>query len=192
MFRKGGTAVRIITGSRRGKKLKTPQGDAVRPTSDRVKEALFNILQFDLEGRSFLDLFAGSGQIGLEALSRGADHAVFVDSAKASCAIVQDNIQLAKFEAQAKVVNAGFEAFLMRNTESFDIAFLDPPYKTGLLQEALAAMPQHMNLGGVIICEHPSDEQLPDEAGGFVRVKDYRYGKIVLTTYRHESLVQKK
>ena len=80
--------MRIITGSRRGRKLKTLPGDAVRPTPDRVKEALFNILQFDLEGRVFLDLFAGSGQIGLEALSRGAKRAVFVDSAKASCGVV--------------------------------------------------------------------------------------------------------
>ncbi|MDD7646574.1 MAG: RsmD family RNA methyltransferase, partial [Ruminococcus bromii] len=79
--------MRIITGSRRGKKLKTLEGSAVRPTPDRVKESLFNILQFNIEGRVFLDLFAGSGQIGLEAISRGADHAVFVDSAKASCAV---------------------------------------------------------------------------------------------------------
>lgn len=96
--------MRIITGSRRGRKLKTLPGDAVRPTPDRVKEALFNILQFDLEGRVFLDLFAGSGQIGLEALSRGAKRAVFVDSAKASCGVVLENIHTTGFENEAQVM----------------------------------------------------------------------------------------
>lgn len=181
--------MRIITGSRRGKKLKTLEGNAVRPTPDHVKESLFNILQFDIEGRAFLDLFAGSGQIGLEALSRGADHAVFVDSARASCAVVQDNIKAADFAAQARVVNSDYAAFLMRNTEHFDIAFLDPPYRTGTLEKALLAVTAHMNRGGVIICEHPTDELLPDKAGSFVRTKDYRYGKILLTAYRHESMV---
>jgi len=181
--------MRIITGSRRGKKLKTLEGNAVRPTPDHIKESLFNILQFDIEGRTFLDLFAGSGQIGLEALSRGADHAVFVDSAKASCAVVQDNIRTTDFAAQAKVVQADYASFLLRNTELFDIAFLDPPYRTGTLEKALLAVAEHMRQGGVIICEHPTDEAIPDRAGAFVRVKDYRYGKILLTAYRHESLV---
>ena len=181
--------MRIITGSRRGKKLKTLEGNAVRPTPDHIKESLFNILQFDIEGRAFLDLFAGSGQIGLEALSRGADHAVFVDSAKASCAVVQENIRTTEFTAQARVVQADFASFLLRNTEQFDIAFLDPPYCTGTLEKALLAVTEHMRQGGVIICEHPTDETIPDRAGAFVRVKDYRYGRILLTAYRHESMV---
>ena len=180
--------MRIITGSRRGKKLKTLEGSAVRPTPDRVKESLFNILQFNVEGRAFLDLFAGSGQIGLEALSRGADHAVFVDSAKASCAVVQENIAATGFSAQARVVNADYASFLLRNTERFDIAFLDPPYRTGTLEKALEAVTAHMNRGGIVICEHPQDEALPEQAGEFVRTREYRYGKILLTAYRHESM----
>ena len=116
--------MRIITGSRRGRKLKTLPGDAVRPTPDRVKEALFNILQFDLEGRVFLDLFAGSGQIGLEALSRGAKRAVFVDSAKASCGVVLENIHTTGFENEAQVMNAEYASYLLRCTETFGIAFL--------------------------------------------------------------------
>lgn len=181
--------MRIITGSRRGKKLKTLEGNAVRPTPDHVKESLFNILQFDVEGRVFLDLFAGSGQIGLEALSRGAERAVFVDSAKASCAVVQDNIRTTELAAQARVVNSDYASFLLRNTERFDIAFLDPPYRTGTLEKALLAVTPHMNRGGIVICEHPTDEPLPDQAGEFVRTKEYRYGKILLTAYRHESMV---
>ena len=140
--------MRIITGSRRGRKLKTLPGDAVRPTPDRVKEALFNILQFDLEGRVFLDLFAGSGQIGLEALSRGAKRAVFVDSAKASCGVVLENIHTTGFENEAQVMNAEYASYLLRCTETFDIAFLDPPYRTGTLTKALLAVTPHMTRGG--------------------------------------------
>ena len=172
--------MRIITGSRRGRKLKTLPGDAVRPTPDRVKEALFNILQFDLEGRVFLDLFAGSGQIGLEALSRGA---------KASCGVVLENIHTTGFENEAQVMNAEYASYLLRCTETFDIAFLDPPYRTGTLTKALLAVTPHMNRGGIVICEHPTDEELPETAGEFVRVRDYRYGKILLTAYRHQSMV---
>lgn len=181
--------MRIITGSHRGKKLKTLEGDAVRPTPDHVKESLFNILQFDVEGRVFLDLFAGSGQIGLEALSRGAERAVFVDSSKASCAVVEDNIRSTGLSQKASVIHADYSAYLLRSAERFDIAFLDPPYRTGTLEKALAAVVSHMNLGGIVICEHPTDEALPDVAGEFVRVKDYRYGKIVLTSYRHKDMV---
>ena len=181
--------MRIITGSRRGRKLKTLPGDAVRPTPDRVKEALFNILQFDLEGRVFLDLFAGSGQIGLEALSRGAKRAVFVYSAKASCGVVLENIHTTGFENEAQVMNAEYASYLLRCTETFDIAFLDPPYRTGTLTKALLAVTPHMNRGGIVICEHPTDEELPGTAGEFLRVRDYRYGKILLTAYRHQSMV---
>ena len=170
--------MRIITGSRRGRKLKTLPGDAVRPTPDRVKEALFNILQFDLEGRVFL-----------EALSRGAKRAVFVDSAKASCGVVLENIHTTGFENEAQVMNAEYASYLLRCTETFDIAFLDPPYRTGTLTKALLAVTPHMNRGGIVICEHPTDEDLPETAGEFVRVRDYRYGKILLTAYRHQSMV---
>ena len=169
--------MRIITGSKRGKKLVTLEGEQVRPTTDRVKESLFNILQFQLEGRKFLDLFAGSGQIGLEALSRGAALCVFVDSAKESIRVVEKNIQSTGLGDRAKVVGRG-------SREMFDIAFLDPPYRTGLLEQALPLVAQRMNPGGVILCEHPKDEALPEAAGAFRLHKTYRYGKIMLTSYR--------
>ena len=103
--------------------------------------------------------------------------------------MVQDNIKTAEFTAQARVVNADFASFLARNTEMFDIAFLDPPYRTGLLEKALCAVVEHMNRGGIVICEHPTDEPIPEKAGEFIRVKQYRYGKILLSAYRHESMV---
>lgn len=181
--------MRIISGSRRGKRLKAPAGLAVRPTPDHVKEALFNILQFNIEGRVFLDLFAGSGQIGLEAVSRGASRAVLVDSAKASCAVIEQNVQETGFAPMARVVNMDYASFLMHNTEEFDIAFLDPPYRTGLVEKALLAVSAHMARGGAIVCEHPVDEPLPEEAGAFRRGREYHYGKILLTVYRHESML---
>ena len=179
--------MRIITGSKRGKKLVTLEGEQVRPTTDRVKESLFNILQFQLEGRKFLDLFAGSGQIGLEALSRGAALAVFVDSSKESVRVVEKNVASTGLGDRAKVVLADFAAYLRGSRESFDIAFLDPPYRQGLLEQALPLVVQRMNPGGVILCEHPKDEVLPEEAGPFRLQKSYRYGKILLSAYRRPA-----
>lgn len=175
--------MRIITGTMRGKKLITLEGDAVRPTSDRVKEALFDILQFRLEGRRFLDLFAGSGQIALEALSRGAAEAVLVDSSRASVQVMEKNVQALGFGDKARIVSMDFAAFLHTGPGTFDVAFLDPPYRTGLLQKALPLTAEHMNPGGIILCEHPRDEEMPEEAGEFRRYRQYRYGKIMLTSY---------
>lgn len=179
--------MRIITGSKRGKKLVTLEGEQVRPTTDRVKESLFNILQFQLEGRKFLDLFAGSGQIGLEALSRGAALAVFVDSSKDSIRVVEKNVASTGLGDQAKVVLADFASYLRGSRERFDIAFLDPPYRQGLLEKALPLVAERMNPGGVILCEHPKDETLPETAGAFRLQKSYRYGKILLTAYRQPT-----
>ena len=119
--------MRIITGTARGRRLMTLQGDAVRPTPERVKEALFSMLQFQLEGRRVLDLFAGSGQIGLEALSRGAREVVFVDASRESVSVVEKNIQSTGLSRGAKVVPMDSLLFLQRKNEPFDIAFLDPP-----------------------------------------------------------------
>ena len=114
---------------------------------------------------------------------------MFVDSAKASCGVVLENIHTTGFESEAQVMNAEYASYLLRCTETFDIAFLDPPYRTGTLTKALLAVTPHMNRGGIVICEHPTDEELPETAGEFVRVRDYRYGKILLTAYRHQSMV---
>ena len=180
--------MRIITGTARGKKLKTLDGERVRPTPDRVKEALFNIIQFDLQERRILDLFAGSGQLGLEALSRGAREAVFVDSSRESVNAVEENIAATGFGNKARVVNQSFDSYLSRESERFDIALLDPPYRAGLLQQALPLTAAVMNSGGTIVCEHPSDEELPLSAGDFEKVRSYRYGKILLTVYRHKDV----
>lgn len=180
--------MRIITGSARGKKLLTLEGEQVRPTPDRVKEALFNIIQFDLPERRVLDLFAGSGQLGLESLSRGAREAVFVDSSRDSIQIIEKNITATGFGDKSKVVFQDFASYLSRETGSFDIALLDPPYRKGLLERALPLVAAVMNSGGTIICEHPTDEAVPDVTGDFLKGRSYRYGKILLTVYRHKDV----
>ena len=181
--------MRIITGSKRGKKLVTLEGEQVRPTTDRVKESLFNILQFQLEGRKFLDLFAGSGQMGIEALSRGAKQAVFVDLRRESAEIIKRNLSATGLEANARVLNMDSIAFLKQKAEPFDLAFLDPPYGTGLLQKALPEVAKIMNKGGIIICESPQNEELPGQIDNFVLDRSYRYGKIKISTYCHKDVV---
>jgi 16S rRNA (guanine966-N2)-methyltransferase len=182
--------MRVITGSARGRRLMTLEGENVRPTPERVKEGLFSIIQFQIEGRRVLDLFAGSGQLGIEALSRGAKQGVFVDASKDSIAIVQKNLESTRLDTKAQVKKMDFSAFLLQNREPFDLAFLDPPYRTGLLQRALPMVADTMNKGGAIICENPDDEEMPESAGSFVRVRSYRYGKIVLTLYRHKDVTE--
>ncbi len=181
--------MRVITGTARGRRLETLQGEDVRPTADRIKEAVFSIIQFQIEGRVFLDLFAGSGQMGIEALSRGAKEAYFVDSAKKSVEIVKRNLSTTKLEQNAKVLQTDFRSFLSMSSAAFDIAFLDPPYGMGALQEALAALPQHMKDTGVIIAENPVNEEVLPQYGDFVLDRQYRYGKIKITTFRHKDFL---
>ena len=178
--------MRVITGSARGRRLRTLEGDAVRPTTDQVKEALFSIIHFDIEGRQVLDLFAGCGQLGIEAVSRGAAGAVFVDSSAQSVAVVKDNISTVGFDNSCEVIRGDALTFLATTAKRFDIALLDPPYGTGLLQQALQGIDRVMNDGGIIICEHRADEQLSDSCGRFNVCKRYRYGKVALTVYRRE------
>jgi 16S rRNA (guanine(966)-N(2))-methyltransferase RsmD len=186
--RKGERRVRVITGTARGRTLETlPSGD-VRPTADRVKEAIFSIVQFELEGRRVLDLFAGSGQLGIEALSRGAASAVFVDRNRAAAALVERNLRTTRLLERARVVRGDALVFLAAAGERFDLAFLDPPYGMGLLQKGLAALPGRMAPGGTILCEAPADERLPETLPGgpreFFLGKPYRYGRTTVAVYR--------
>ena len=179
--------MRVITGSARGRVLETLPGEDVRPTTDRVKEAMFSIVQFELEGRRVLDLFAGSGQLGIEALSRGAASAVFVDQSAASVQCVKRNLQKTGLQANARVVQADALTFLQTSRDTFDIAFLDPPYSKGILQRALPPVAAKMHEGGVIICEHPFGEGMPETAGLFALYREYKYGKMALSVYRKKD-----
>lgn len=128
--------MRVITGTARGRRLKEPQGMDIRPTTDKVKESMFSILQFDIEGRRVLDLFGGTGQLGIEALSRGASEVVFVDKSAAALKLIRENLELCGLSDRARVRNGDSLAYL-RSGEKFDLVFLDPPYDTGLLEQAL-------------------------------------------------------
>ena len=179
--------MRIITGTARGKRLVTPEGnDVVRPTPERVKEGLFSAIQFDIEGRRVLDLFAGSGQLGLEALSRGAQSVVFVDSSDISLNAVRKNIESTGLE-NAEVIKADYLSFTSACRKQFDIAFLDPPYAAMLFEKAVDACAPLMSGCGIIICEHPESVKLPQNINGFCSAKEYRYGKIAVTVYRREE-----
>ena len=176
--------MRVITGTARGRVLKTLEGDDVRPTTDRVKEAIFSIIQFEIEGRRVLDLFAGSGQLGIEALSRGAAFATFTDMSAESVDTVKKNLISTKLDRQSEVIRKEAVAFLKSNRKKFDIIFMDPPYSKGILQNTLPYAVQNINDGGVIICEHPYGEEMPQTVGHFSVYRDYKYGKIGITVYR--------
>jgi 16S rRNA (guanine(966)-N(2))-methyltransferase RsmD len=175
--------MRVITGSARGRKLITLEGDDVRPTTDIVKEALFSIIQFEIEGRKVLDLFGGSGQLAIEALSRGADSAVIVDLSRKSVEVIKQNLEHTGFRSVAKTVVTDSLGYLDRTSEIYDIAFLDPPYRAGLMEDAIERVRLHIADGGIIVCETDSHEVLPEVIDGFTS-KRYKYGKIALTIYR--------
>lgn len=180
--------MRVITGKARGIQLKTPEGMLTRPTADRVKEALFSIINFDLPGSVVLDLFAGTGQLGIEALSRGAKSAVFVDAREDACKIVRENLRRTKLDSQAKVVRSDYLDFLRRSKEKFDIVLLDPPYAEVFLETALKNIAEIdiLQSGGIIITERPLGKDLLLDFEGFTRSKDYKYGNTLLTLYRKD------
>lgn len=176
--------MRVITGTARGMKLRTLEGTDVRPTTDQVKESIFSIIQFEVENARVLDLFAGCGQLGIEALSRGAHSVTFVDNSRASVNIVKENLEHTKLSKNTIVKNEDSIGFLQMTRDTFDIAFLDPPYGKGLIEKALPLLVLKMAQGGVIVCETAAEESLPEEVGDFSIYREYKYGKIKLTIYR--------
>lgn len=181
--------MRVITGLARGKRLETLEGEEVRPTTDRIKEAVFSIIQFDIEGRVFLDLFAGSGQMGIEALSRGAKEAYFVDNSKKPIETVKRNLKSTGLDKNAKTFAMDYRSFLSMSQNQFDIAFIDPPYGKGILQDAMQLIPECMKETGIIITENPLNEEILSNYGDFVLDRQYRYGKIKVCTFRHKDFI---
>lgn len=179
--------MRVITGSARGRRLISPEGYEVRPTTDKVKESIFNIIQFQLEDATVLDLFAGSGQLGIEALSRGAAKAVFVDSSKKSLEVVKKNIELCRFQSESIAHLGDSIAFLKSCRQIFDIVFLDPPYHKNLCISALENLEDCVNEDSIIICETQNDEELPETIGNLQIARVYDYSSIKLTVYRMNS-----
>ena len=182
--------MRVITGKARGVALKTPEGLTTRPTADRVKEALFSIINFDIPDAEVLDLFGGTGQLGIEALSRGAKRAVFVDAGDAACKLIKENLRRTKLEGQGSVVRSDYLQYLSRCREKFSIVFLDPPYAEEFLENSLKKLSEIdiLKSNGIIVCERPLGKDLPWESPGFTRSKDYKYGKTLLTLYRKDEI----
>ena len=180
--------MRVISGSARGVALKTPDGSKTRPTADRVKEAMFSIIQFDLPGARVLDLFGGTGQLGIEALSRGAKFSVFVDHGAQACALIRENLKRTRFENSAKVIQSDYDLYLRKNSDKFDIILLDPPYAEVFLENSLKIISEIdiLQSGGIIVAERPLGKEIPCEFSGLVRSKDYKYGNTLLTIFRKE------
>ena len=181
--------MRVITGAARGRRLKELEGYETRPTTDRVKEGVFNIIQFDIEGRKVLDLFAGTGQLGIEALSRGAAGATFVEHRRDAAALIRDNLKLTGLEARAAVLCADALTYPAAAREKFDLIFIDPPYAANLWEKMLDSIYQFDILSnhGIMICESPLGQEMPPVDPPYFLRRTYRYGKIKVTTYCREE-----
>ena len=180
--------MRVVSGTARGVILKTPEGLQTRPTADKVKEAMFSILQFNLPGTAVLDLFGGTGQLGIEALSRGAKSAVFVDAWDKACTLIKENLRRTKMDQSGRVVRSDYLSYLRSCKEKFDIILLDPPYAEVFLETALNCITEIdiLRTGGIIVCERPIEKELLWDFPGFTRSKDYKYGKTIITLYRKD------
>lgn len=175
--------MRVITGIARGRRLAAPEGLDVRPTTDKVKEAVFSAVQFELEGAYVLDLFAGSGQMGIEALSRGAARAVFVDSSQKAVRCINENLRTTKLDRLAEVISRDSYDYIKLTAKTFDMIILDPPYRQNHIDNILPFAAEKLNAGGCIICEYESEAYEPKAPEGLVLRKTYRYGKINVTIF---------
>ena len=181
--------MRVITGTARGRRLKELPGRETRPTTDKVKESIFNIIQFDIEGRNTLDLYAGPGQLGIEALSRGAARCTFVDARREAAALVRENLAHCGLADRARVVQGDALAFLTGCREKFGLVFLDPPYASGLLEQSLELLAEIDIVAGngIIVCESGAEASLPELSDPYEKGREYRYGKIKLTLYHRRA-----
>ena len=177
--------MRVITGSARGRRLKTLEGSATRPTSDRVKETIFNIIQFDIEGRDVLDLFGGSGQLAIEAVSRGASSAICNDSAKEAIKVIRENVSHCQFEDKIIITQKDYKTLLQTSDKKFGLIFLDPPYETKMLNESIKMIIERDLLvtGGKIVCEGPANLELPEVELPYQKGREYPSKTMKITIY---------
>lgn len=184
--------MRVITGSARGIQLISPEGMDVRPTAGKVKEALFSAIQFDIEGRRVLDLFAGSGQLGIEALSRGAAEATFADNSRASADVIRKNLEKCRMTDRGRVVVADYKPFLQgAGKGAYGLIFMDPPYASAPVQieKALKIIDSFDILapGGIIVCESEGEDRLLTEVGRIALRKSYEYGRTRIAVYERRD-----
>ncbi len=185
--------MRVISGNARGLRLKAPIGIDTRPTIDRIKESLFNIIANDLYDIDFLDLYSGSGGIGIEALSRGAKSAVFVDSSRESVSVIEENLKFTRLFEKARILKSDvFDAVLKfgREKQKFDIIFMDPPYKKGLVEETLKMIlkAEVLRSNGFIIAEQSASEtDIIAEGFNVFRIKNYNKIKMTFIEYNYSE-----
>jgi 16S rRNA (guanine966-N2)-methyltransferase len=180
--------MRIITGIYRGRRLASPRDLSVRPTSDRVKEAIFSMIEGDIPEAVVLDLFAGTGSLGLEALSRGAKHCYFIDNDRESVRLIKTNIAHCKAEDESTIMVGDFNYAITKVKEPVGLAFLDPPYETKLLDQALLKISEEgfMVPGGLVVTEHGPKKVMPDNIGKLEKIKEKKYGQVFVTVYQAE------
>lgn len=187
--------MRVITGTAKGRPLKTVKGRDIRPTADRVKESLFNVIGPRVVDCEFLDLFAGAGAVGIEALSRGARYCVFVELMTPHLKVVEENLTATGLRDRAELLRRDARAAvsdLAGRGRQFDLIFVDPPYSQGLVPEALAKIAAHglLKPDGWVVCEHHKKDTVPDlaeapnQAGGLTRFREIIFGETVISLYR--------
>lgn len=181
--------MRIIAGRARGTRLRMVPGNHVRPTADRIKESLFSVIGPFFDGGTVLDLFAGTGALGLEALSRGADQAIFVDLSKASCDTIRANVDATKMKDQVRIMRRDARSALKtfaKQKFQFNLIFLDPPYFEKLLEPVMKWIADFQLLSeeGILIAEHTRKEFLPESVGSLVRIRELDYGETKITLYK--------
>ncbi len=182
--------MRIISGERRGLQLKSSSGTGTRPTSDKVKESVFNMIGPYFDGGRVLDLFAGSGGLALEALSRGMDHAVLIEKDRRAQAAILENVAKCRYDDRVELIRADARQAVRRiisNGEPFDMVFLDPPYARDTYYKLAGELAESglVGSGGTIVCEHDRSVTLPDSFGDFRKDKESVYGGTVISIYRH-------
>ncbi|MFV0351689.1 MAG: 16S rRNA (guanine(966)-N(2))-methyltransferase RsmD [Oscillospiraceae bacterium] len=179
--------MRIIAGDKRGILLKTLDGEETRPTMERVKEGVFSSLHFLLPGATVLDLYAGSGQMGFEALSRGAVRCTLVDSSRDAVAVIKENARATALYEKCNVACMDVLAFLANSREKFDVIFADPPYRTGAVPALLQQIESVAAPGAQVVCETEKQAELPQQVGGLTLQKTYRYGTVLISRYRMQE-----
>ena len=180
--------MRVITGTARGVPLATlPGEDLVRPTSQRVKEAMFSAIQFEIQGRAALDAFAGSGQLGIEALSRGAASCLFLEQDSGALKMIAKNLERCKMTDKSRLLPADALQYLRRSVDLFGLIFLDPPYGKDLLGQAIPVAAEKLEPGGLLVCEAGARESLPERHGDTALRKEYRHGRTKICVYQREE-----
>lgn len=182
--------LRVIAGVAKGHKLTTLKGDITRPTMDKVKGAIFNMIAPRIQDADVLDLFAGSGSLGIEALSRGAKLSVFVDSNKQSVNVIKKNLDYTKLSDNAIIINEDVDKIyniLPNGPTKFDIIFMDPPYNKNFVQKTLIFLESNgiLKEEGIIIVEHSKQDELPERVGNLERVRDRQYGITIISFYEY-------